>query len=321
MLLCASFYTVNAQENLTEKAVAEIVVSHKPSVVENSEKTERKSKIENAITSEKNFDEPIQTAEKISENELQNDSFKDFRSKSQNGFPTNKRNFFNELKPRYLDSVKPINKEKNIDADDDKNRVDTDVKKWEIAENSVEYGIEGGFAPDIATWMSGPKPWDISGHKHFLASLRWGKILGTRGIVTYSYAIEFVPLSVAIGNQTENKEHRTNPLAPPTKRTNNFGAAINPTSFRFIFFPQYRLRPFIFSGLGISYHLKPVPVESGTKWNLAWDFGFGGQYMLSKTKAIQFGYRYYHLSNVYLSNYNPGYNSNVYFVGYSIFKK
>jgi len=170
--------------------------------------------------------------------------------------------------------------------------------------------------------MSGPKVWDISGHRQQLGSLRWGRILGTKGIVTFSWAFEFIPLSLAIGNEVTNKNYTPGSTTQsPTKRETTYGFTINPASFRFIFFPKFRLRPFIGSGIGPSYHFKSIPIASGTKWNLMIDFQIGGQYMLSEKKAIQFGYRYFHLSNLYLAAYNPGYNTNVYFVGYSIFKK
>lgn len=228
----------------------------------------------------------------------------------------------NPQKPEFFGNIKkpirnysPRQDEETTQADDDK------TAKWEIPRGSVEYGAEFGYAPNIATWMSGPKIWDISGHKQLVASVRWGRILGTKGIVTFSYAIEFAPISLAIGNEVVNENFTPGSLMqPPTKRETTYGVHINPASFRFIFFPKLRLRPFIGSGIGPSYHLKNVPIPSGTKWNLMIDFQIGGQYMLSKKRAVQFGYRYFHLSNVYLSDFNPGYNTNMYFFGYSIFK-
>jgi hypothetical protein len=194
--------------------------------------------------------------------------------------------------------------------------------RWKIPRGSIEYGVEVGYAPNIALWLSGPKPFDTSDHQHLAASVRWGRILGTKGIVTFSYAFEFTPLSLAIGNEVENRNYTPGSTTQPqTVRETTYGFAIVPASFRFIFFPKYRLRPFIGSAVGPSYHFKPVPIPTGSKWNLLLDFQIGGQYMISETRALQFGYRYYHLSNVYLSNFNPGYNTNMIFVGYSIFRR
>lgn len=228
----------------------------------------------------------------------------------------------NPKKPEVFGKIKKPIRNYSTQQNDESIQADEDnTAKWEIPRGTVEYGAEFGYAPNIATWLTGPKVWDTDGHKHLLASVRWGRILGTKGIVTFSYAIEFAPVSLAIGNEVVNKNFTPGSLTQsPTNRETTYGFHINPASFRFIFFPKLRLRPFIGSGVGPSYHVKNVPIPSGTKWNLMIDFQIGGQYMLSKKRAVQFGYRYFHLSNVYLSGFNPGYNTNMLFFGYSVFK-
>jgi hypothetical protein len=193
--------------------------------------------------------------------------------------------------------------------------------KWVIPDGATEYGVEIGFAPQIATWMSGPKYYDIEDRQHLVGSLRWGKILGTKGIVTFSWAIEIEPINIAFGNEVDNPRYLAGSVGEPRRnREATFGLGINPASFRFIFFPKYRLRPQLGAGFGLVRHFKRVPTVEGTKFNFQVDFQIGGQYMLKENKALNFGYRYYHLSNMYLFNFNPGYNVNMFFVGYSIFK-
>ncbi|MEP7211573.1 MAG: acyloxyacyl hydrolase [Acidobacteriota bacterium] len=193
---------------------------------------------------------------------------------------------------------------------------------WVIPDGSTEWGVELGIAGDIATWMSGPKYYDIENRGHIAGSFRWGRILGTRGQVTYSWAIEVLPINIALGNEVDNPRYIAGAPAgePRRNREATWGVGINPASFRFIFFPRYRLRPQIGSGFGIVRHYKRVPTVEGTKMNFQFDFQVGGQYMLKENKALNFGYRYYHLSNLYLFNFNPGYNVNMWFVGYSVFK-
>ena len=193
--------------------------------------------------------------------------------------------------------------------------------RWVIPDGSTEWGVEVGIAGDIATWMSGPKYYDIEDRGHVVAAIRWGKILGTRSFVTYSWAIEVLPINVALGNEVDNPRYVSGAVNEPRRnRENTWGVGINPASFRFIFFPQYRLRPQLGAGFGVVRHHKRVPTVEGTKMNFQVDFQVGGQYMLKENKALNFGYRYYHFSNLYLFNFNPGYNVNMWFVGYSIFK-
>jgi hypothetical protein len=191
-----------------------------------------------------------------------------------------------------------------------------------IPDGSTEWGVELGIAGDIATWMSGPKYYDTGNRGHIAGSLRWGRILGTRGHVTYSWAVEVLPINIALNNEVDNRRYIAGAPAsePRRNREATWGVGINPASFRFIFFPQYRLRPHIGAGFGIVRHYKRVPTVEGTKTNFQVDFQIGGQYMLKENKALNFGYRYYHLSNLYLFDFNPGYNVNMWFVGYSVFK-
>ncbi|HEX9960163.1 MAG TPA: acyloxyacyl hydrolase [Pyrinomonadaceae bacterium] len=221
-------------------------------------------------------------------------------------------------KPQKFDFPEPENQtEKKAQTEAQNNR-----NRWVLPRGTIEYGAEIGFAPEIATWMSGPKYYDIRGHRHLLGSFRWGRILGNKGIVTVSWAVEFVPINIAIGNEVDNPRFTPGSTTEtPTRRENTFGVGINPASFRFIFFPKWRLRPQLGAGIGLTRHFNRVPTIDGTKGNVHIDFQIGGQYMISERRALNFGYKYYHLSNVYLARRNPGYNVNMFFVGYSIFKK
>ncbi len=223
--------------------------------------------------------------------------------------------------PIAEDPLKPIAKPDDLPIPEPAKRRGRSSGKWVIPDGATEYGVEVGFAPTLATWMSGPKYYDIKDRQHLLGSLRWGKILGTRAFVTYSWAIEIEPINIAFGNEVSNPKYLVGSVGePPRKREATIGIGINPASFRFIFFPQYRLRPMLGAGFGLVRHYKRVPTVEGTKFNFQADFQIGGQYMLKENKALNFGYRYYHLSNLYLFNFNPGYNVNMFFVGYSVFK-
>lgn len=207
---------------------------------------------------------------------------------------------------------------------EDRNKVDNgkgDREKWVIPRGAKEKGVEVGYGLNMATWLRGPRIYDIRGLRHFLGSVRWGKVLGTKGIVTFSWAIEVIPINVAIRNEVVNDKYTAGSDVSPTKRENTFGFAINPSSFRFIFFPKLRLRPQLGGGIGMTYHFNPVPTTQGTRLNAQWDFQFGAQYMLKQHQAINFGYRYYHISHSKFAPPNPAYNVNMIFIGFSTFKK
>jgi hypothetical protein len=231
------------------------------------------------------------------------------------GFPLSEKEKPKSQKFDFPEQENLTKKKAQIDPQNNRDR-------WVLPRGTTEYGAELGYANEIATWMSGPKYYDIRGHRHLLGSFRWGRILGNKGIVTVSWAVEFVPVNIAIGNEVDNPRFTPGSTTEPrTKRENTFGVGINPASFRFIFFPKWRLRPQLGAGIGLTRHFNRVPTIDGTKGNVHVDFQIGGQYMLSESRALNFGYKYYHLSNVYLAQRNPGYNVNMFFIGYSIFKR
>ncbi|HXH70020.1 MAG TPA: acyloxyacyl hydrolase [Pyrinomonadaceae bacterium] len=68
---------------------------------------------------------------------------------------------------------------------------------------------------------------------------------------------------------------------------------------------------------------KAIPVPRSKPFNLTGDFGGGLMYMLSAKRAVNFGYKYFHISNGNIGGKinNPGFNANVFYVNYSFFWK
>ncbi len=58
-----------------------------------------------------------------------------------------------------------------------------------------------------------------------------------------------------------------------------------------------------------------------TLWcNFTGDFGGGVQWKTGARRAWTIGYRYHHVSNGYRADTNPGFDSNLFYVGFSIFR-
>ncbi len=184
---------------------------------------------------------------------------------------------------------------------------------WRFQRGTREIGYEIGFAPTQPTFF-GNKEYDTAGRKLTLASIRFGQFLGTRSGVTYQYLFEVIPVSFALKNEVlENANNRR------TKSTYGFGA--QPLGFRFLFRPNNRVKPFLQAGVGVVFSKDPIPVPEGTRINFSGEFGGGVMYRLSESRSVNIGYRYFHISNMHLSKANPGYNDNIFYFGYSFFKK
>lgn len=195
---------------------------------------------------------------------------------------------------------------------------------WKLERGSKETSFEFGLAPMQPTFLSGRKEYDTDGRKFALGSYRWGRVIGTAKGVTYQYLFEAMPIAYAVRNEVRNPSGTPDEKSrkePYTRRENTYGAAIHPAGFRFVFLPNRRLKPFVQTSAGFIFTRKPMPVPESPSYNFSGDFGGGLMYSLDKRRTVNFGYRYFHISNMNIGSINPGYNANVFYVGYSSFYK
>jgi hypothetical protein len=195
---------------------------------------------------------------------------------------------------------------------------------WKFERGSKELNFEFGYAPMQPTFFSGRKEYDTSGRKFAMASFKWGRVIGTAKGVTYEYFFEVTPLSFAMKNEVANPDYvspQKSPKEPKTLRSSTYGMGIQPAGFKFIFRPHSRLKPFLRLGAGFLFTNKPIPVPESPNYNFIGDFGGGVMYSVRRRQVISLGYRYFHISNMNIGEINPGYNANVFYIGYSRFYK
>ena len=197
-------------------------------------------------------------------------------------------------------------------------------ENWKLERGSKEKSFEFGYAPMQPTFLSGREEYDTSGRKLALTSFRWGRVIGTTRGVTYQYLFEAMPVAYAIKNEVQASSSAPNGKSDKTTyraRENTYGAAIHPAGFRFVLLPKRRLKPFVQTSAGFIFSKKPIPVPESPGYNFSGDFGGGLMYSVDKSRTINFGYRYFHISNMNIGDVNPGYNANVFYVSYSSFYK
>lgn len=194
---------------------------------------------------------------------------------------------------------------------------------WKLQRGTKELNVELGIAPTHPTNFNG-KEFDTTGRKFALLSFRWGRVIGTPKNITYEYQAEVTPVALAFKNEVANPAFQsaaaTSNVAPTIRET-TYGFAFSPVGFRFLFRPDKRLKPFVALHAGFIFFKKPVPLPQSLSYDFTGDFGGGLQYQVKQNKAVNFGYRYYHISNMNIGTINPGYNANVFYVGYSFFYK
>ena len=195
---------------------------------------------------------------------------------------------------------------------------------WKLQRGAKEWSIELGYAPMQPTFFSGRKEYDTDGRQFALGSFRWGRVIGTTKGVTFEYLFEAMPIVMAIRNEVAKPAAKTSSDSEKsqyTVRRNTYGAAIHPAGFRFVFLPHRRLKPYVQTSAGFIFTSKPVPIPQSPNYNFSGDFGGGLMYSFDRRHTVNFGYRYFHISNMNIGEINPGYNANIFYVGYSSFYK
>lgn len=239
-----------------------------------------------------------------------------------------------DQKPADKNSGKEyLNEKPSEDRDRSPERVLSDDKgampptgNFRLRRGEKEYSIDLSGSPFNPSNFSGPKEYDVYGRRVITTSLRFGRVIGTKGPVTFEYLFEVLPLVVFFKNEVKNKAYKARmnetTLVPATRRETTYGVGVQPLGFRFIFLPEKRIRPFAQVGTGVLFTNKAVPVPYSKNINFTGDFGGGVQYFVSRRRAVSFGYRYFHISNANVGGKvnNPGYNANIFYFGYSFFK-
>lgn len=214
--------------------------------------------------------------------------------------------------------IEPIETGDAIEKKSEKKKI-----SYRLPRGKKEIEIITGFAPTQPTFFSGNKEYSTDGRKFGMLSIRWTRTFGTHKGITYQYYFETTPLAFAFNNEAKNPKFISKtetPKEPEKIKRTSVGVGVQPLNFRFIFKPNSRIKPFVQVGAGMIFFNRKMPVTESTFYNFTGDFGGGVYYNLNsenRQKALVIGYRYFHISNFNTSKFNPGYNANIFYFGYS----
>jgi hypothetical protein len=99
-----------------------------------------------------------------------------------------------------------------------------------------------------------------------------------------------------------------------------YGFGMFPLGFTAEFARDRKVHPYVeFSGGAIASN-EPVPVNAlnATGLNFATYLGGGVRWNVNRSSAVDFGYRFLHMSNSGTTSFNPGLDNNVFYVGYAL---
>jgi hypothetical protein len=176
-----------------------------------------------------------------------------------------------------------------------------------------EFGVWGGGSFSTPTLIGKTEETRLA-----IVALRYARVIARGDSLSLKYTIDAVPVARLWFPMFEQ-------AAPPAggvlkRRRRATGAGLSPVGFQLNFRRRERVQPFVQTSGGFLYFGARIPDERGARFNFAGDFGGGVQWKTSQRRAWTFGYRYQHISNGYRAQANPGFDSNLFYVGFSIFR-
>lgn len=175
-----------------------------------------------------------------------------------------------------------------------------------------ELMVWGGYAPAVRTFAIGGRTWDAS---LGIGAIRYSHRWNNSDWINLKYTLD---ASVVVLNYPDKIV--TGTTVTPTRET-KVGIGLAPIGLQGNFRPRKKLQPFIGLHLGFLPFTETIPNVTGKKLNFSTAGGGGIEYRLANKKAITFGYNFYHISNASRGIENPGYDAQLFFVGYTFFSK
>jgi hypothetical protein len=176
----------------------------------------------------------------------------------------------------------------------------------------------GGYAPLVRTFAPGGRTWDA---QYGMAGLRYTRRFNNSDQVNIKYSVDVVPLAIL-----NYPDRVITPTGPGTTRVDRvretryaFGAS--PFGLQFNFRPRKKVQPFLGISLMALIFNKTTPNDLGKRLNFGSEFGGGIEYRLPNRKAITFGYKFFHISNASRGDINPGYDAQMFYLGYTFWGK
>ncbi len=176
-----------------------------------------------------------------------------------------------------------------------------------------EFEFFAGYSPFSVQFL-GSEP-----DRRFVAA---GFSYGYRCWIWKTSTVSFTPALMPVAILLQPAETLYN-FVPPYQRVSPphavYGFAIAPLGFTWDVHRAWRVHPFFETIEGLIASTEPIPENqpNATGLNFLFDLGAGVRWNQSPRREVSLGYRFLHISNAGTTNFNPGVDNNVFYVGYS----
>lgn len=175
-----------------------------------------------------------------------------------------------------------------------------------------EFGLWAGYSPFSFVLKGTSKDREL-----LLLNLQYARTLVASRWVTLKYTADAVPLVLEF-QPTQRYRVDGRELVNPASTI--YGAGANPVGVQ-ANFGSKRIQPCVNGSLGFVYFHRPVPILESSQFNYTITIGFGAQFFLRPGRTMTVGWKYHHLSNDNQGHLNPGLDSGVFYVGFSVFSR
>jgi lipid A 3-O-deacylase PagL len=178
-----------------------------------------------------------------------------------------------------------------------------------------EYTIWGGGSFHSSTLVG-----KVEDARLRTVGLRYARIVKVWDKTILKYTLDAVPVVVLSFPRIELARTGPGDFVAKQERPSIYGAGLAPLGVQLNFRSHQLVQPFFEASGGFAYMTEPVPDSLGKQFNFTLDLRGGVQIFTGPHRAVTLGYRYHHLSNGYRGQVNPGFDTNVFYVGFSILR-
>lgn len=213
-----------------------------------------------------------------------------------------------------------------LSISDDETAADAESKQTNNAgafDDKNEFAVWGGFAPDLPKFIGSSRDSTFG-----QLSVRYSRRVATAGSVALKYQIDFTPLALINYDRRPVIQTAPNTFAERPSGETVYGVGLNPVALQLNFRRRSKIQPFVGMHAGMLYFAKSIPDDRstffpdryGTHLNFATAAGGGVDFLTDSGRAFTVGYKFQHISNATRGNINPGFDQNLFYLGYT-FKK
>jgi hypothetical protein len=174
-----------------------------------------------------------------------------------------------------------------------------------------EVGAWGGYSP-FSFQIKGVS----EDRQLLLLNLQYARTLFSTTPITLKYTAEIVPAALEI-QPTQAYYINGSTLVNPAGAI--YAAGASPIGFQGNI-GRKKIQPFANGSIGFLYFDRQVPIIGSSQFNYTISIGFGAQFFRLSGRSFSVGWKYFHLSNNYQAELNPGIDSGVFYAGFSILR-